>query len=135
MTVIRVPAYVAEKLDGTRKKDFVIKSVKGSGPGGQHRNKRETGIRMYHKDTGLSATCTSFKSQEQNRRAAFMNIVKQMIAHYRVEGLRDASVNTLPTETIRTYNKKRNTVKDHRSGVIGNYKEVLDGNIDCFMKG
>ena len=132
-TIIKVPAYVAEKLDRTRKKDFRIETIKGSGPGGQHRNKRETGIRMTHKDTGLSAKCTTYKSQERNRRGAFMSIVKQLIAHYRVVGMRDAFVDT-PDNTIRTYNKKRNTVKDHRSGEIGDYKKVLDGDLDVFTR-
>ena len=33
-------------------------------------------------------------------------------------------------ETIRTYNFKRNTVKDHLTGKIANLQQVLNGNLD-----
>ncbi|MFZ5439021.1 MAG: peptide chain release factor-like protein [Myxococcota bacterium] len=41
-----------------------------SGPGGQHRNKTETGVRLTHRPTGLTVTATERRSQLQNRGAA-----------------------------------------------------------------
>jgi ribosome-associated protein len=41
-----------------------------SGPGGQHRNKTETGVRLSHRPTGLVVTATERRSQLQNRGAA-----------------------------------------------------------------
>ncbi|MFO0594619.1 MAG: peptide chain release factor-like protein [Myxococcaceae bacterium] len=41
-----------------------------SGPGGQHRNKTETGVRLVHVPTGLTVTATERRSQLQNRGAA-----------------------------------------------------------------
>ena len=128
--IIKVPAYVAEKLDGLRKKDFRIQTLKGSGPGGQHRNKRETGVRITHKATGVNATCTTFKSQEQNKRAAFIRLAHRLITHYRVDGLRETQVDM--SKTIRTYNFQRHTVKDHQSGATANLEKVLDGDLDVF---
>lgn len=38
-----------------------------SGPGGQHRNTTESGVRLTHKPTELSVTATERRSQHQNR--------------------------------------------------------------------
>ena len=41
-----------------------------SGPGGQHRNKTESGVRLTHPATELSVTATERRSQHQNRGVA-----------------------------------------------------------------
>ncbi len=41
-----------------------------SGPGGQHRNKTESGVRMRHPATGVLVTATERRSQAQNREVA-----------------------------------------------------------------
>ena len=41
-----------------------------SGPGGQHRNKTESGVRLVHRLTGVVVTATERRSQAQNRGAA-----------------------------------------------------------------
>jgi protein subunit release factor B len=40
-----------------------------SGPGGQHRNKTESGVRLTHPPTQLSVTATERRSQWMNRQA------------------------------------------------------------------
>jgi ribosome-associated protein len=41
-----------------------------SGPGGQHRNKTESGVRLVHRPTAVVVTATERRSQLQNRGAA-----------------------------------------------------------------
>jgi protein subunit release factor B len=41
---------------------------RGTGPGGQHRNTSNTGVRLRHRDTGLVVACQEERSQYRNRR-------------------------------------------------------------------
>ncbi|HEY7419104.1 MAG TPA: peptide chain release factor-like protein [Ktedonobacteraceae bacterium] len=47
--------------------DFFI----ASGPGGQNRNKVETGVRLVHRPTQVTVTATERRSQYANREAAY----------------------------------------------------------------
>ncbi len=43
---------------------------RASGPGGQHRNKTESAIRLVHRPTGITVTATERRSQHENRAKA-----------------------------------------------------------------
>lgn len=49
-------------------------TLKGSGPGGQHRNVTETGVRCTHRASGATATALDSKSQRRNKEAAFVRM-------------------------------------------------------------
>ncbi len=51
-------------------KDITIQAYKASGPGGQHRNKVETAIRIIHKPTGIIVIAADSKSKAQNKKRA-----------------------------------------------------------------
>lgn len=46
----------------------------GGGPGGQHRNKSATGVRLVHGPTAVVVTATERRSQSQNRAAALARL-------------------------------------------------------------
>jgi hypothetical protein len=52
---------------------------KSSGPGGQHRNKVETAVRLTHSPSGVTAAGEETRSQEENRRHAIHRL-RQKIA-------------------------------------------------------
>jgi hypothetical protein len=51
-------------------RDCRVTFGRASGPGGQHRNKVETAVRIVHVPTGLEASAAERRSQAQNRRTA-----------------------------------------------------------------
>jgi len=62
-------------LFSVTKKDFIIQAYKSSGPGGQHRNKTMSAIRMVHPESGAMACSGNERSQHQNKRLAFKALV------------------------------------------------------------
>ncbi len=52
----------------------------GSGPGGQHRNKTESAVRLMHRPTGLSVSATERRSQYQNRQEALARLREKLVA-------------------------------------------------------
>jgi len=55
-------------------KDCRVKRTRGSGPGGQHRNKVETAIVVEHLPTGQRGEASERRSQDQNRRQAIQRL-------------------------------------------------------------
>lgn len=51
-----------------------IEFLRGGGPGGQHRNKRDTGVRLVHRPSGIIVMATERRSQPQNLEVAFLRL-------------------------------------------------------------
>lgn len=58
------------------KKDFIVQTFKGRGPGGQKRNKTDSCVRIKHKDSGAASECCEQKHQAQNKKIAFERLTK-----------------------------------------------------------
>jgi hypothetical protein len=73
--MIKVAApHPATLADEPLLKQCVIGFGRTSGPGGQHRNKVETAVRLEHTPTGVSATATERRKQQENRREAIRRL-------------------------------------------------------------
>lgn len=131
---LKVPKHVADKIVGLSKSDLVIKPFIASGPGGQHRNKVFTAVRITHVETGIYAEATDSRSQSTNKKNAFQKLVKKLIAHYTKEEGKERETNMGWAAKIRTYHEPRNEVKDHRSGATHPYDKVLDGDLDKLIE-
>lgn len=56
------------------KKDLEIQAFRAGGKGGQHQNKRDTGVRVIHRDSGAVGESREERSQQQNKRTAFQRM-------------------------------------------------------------
>ncbi len=79
------------------------------GPGGQHRNKTASGVRLVHGPTGITVTATERRSQAQNRSAALARLRAALAPLAREPKVRR------PTRPGRAAKERRLSDKRHRS--------------------
>ncbi len=81
-----------------------------SGPGGQHRNKTETGVRLHHRPSQVTVTATERRSQLQNRGEALERLRATLTKLAHVDAPR------VPTRPGKGAKRRRLAGKKHVSG-------------------
>lgn len=81
-----------------------------SGPGGQHRNTTESGVRLIHKPTGVTVTATERRSQLQNRGEAMERLRAMFVKLSYVPEKRIATRPSRGSKRRRLESKKRTSV-------------------------
>ncbi len=111
--------------------------TRGSGAGGQNRNRRQTVVELIHNPTGIKVHSESQRTQEQNEKIAWDELSKRVSKFYKklsdkkVSNKRKSQIGSGHRgDKIRTYNFKSGTVKDHRNNKKCNLNMFLRGNID-----
>ncbi len=116
------------------KKDIEIIVTKGSGPGGQHRNKVETCVTVIHKPTGLQIKCQETRSKIKNIEIAKKKLEEKIKTHQdrqAQEAKNEKRKELIKNQkVIRTYNYTKNEVHDHRTKVKHDLKKFMKGDID-----
>ena len=70
-------------MDDVNANDLRIDFFRASGPGGQHRNKSETGVRITHLPTGIVVTATESRSRHLNLCQAMARLAAKLAARDR----------------------------------------------------
>jgi peptide chain release factor 2 len=134
---------VDDTIDIVLKDDDLKRDVfRSGGPGGQHQNKTESGVRYTHLPTGVAAESRSERSQHKNDANALALLKAKLIRME--EEKREAEFAKKYDEKgdvsfgnqIRSYVlQPYQLVKDLRTGhEVGNPRAVLDGSIDGFIE-
>lgn len=132
-TSLSLPAYNYSE-DTMNRKDVKIETKRGSGPGGQHRNKTDSCVRATHIPTGISVQIDG-RHQSKNKKRALVELEKAIAAAEAgrraavKKAKRDAAIRDAPV--IRTYDYRRKVVKDHRTGKTASLRDILqDARLD-----
>ena len=98
------------------RRDVRVEFLKAGGPGGQHRNKTETGVRLTHRPTGVVVRAVERRSRRQNLEVAFERL------EARLERLRARPAvrrRTRPTAAARerrlAQKRRRSRLREERS--------------------
>lgn len=83
----------------------------GSGPGGQHRNKTESAVRLTHRDTGVVVTAAERRSQHENKLAAIVRLRERLKSLLFVPKKRRPTRPTRGSKERRLAEKKRTSEK------------------------
>lgn len=65
-----------EKIFSVTLKDCDVQTKRGSGKGGQNRNKRDTAVRIVHRESGAVGESQEERSQLQNKQTAFRRMTQ-----------------------------------------------------------
>ncbi len=94
-----------------KESDVVEEFLRVGGPGGQNRNKRETGVRLTHLPTSLVATATERRMQGQNRALAWERLEEKL------RKLFEKKKRRIKTKVSRGAKESRLREKSHRKNV------------------
>ena len=101
-------------------RDSDVEFFIAGGPGGQHRNKVETGVRLVHRPTGITVTATERRSQHANLEAAFERMATRLEERQRVSKPRKPTRATAASR-VRRLERKR------RTGLLKRQRSTLSG--------
>lgn len=65
-----------ERVFKLTEKDFIFKATRGSGKGGQKKNKTSSAIQCFHEPSGAMAECEDSRDQSQNKKIAFKRLTE-----------------------------------------------------------
>lgn len=113
--------------------DVEVRVQRGSGPGGQHRNKTESCVTVLHRPTGISARIDE-RSQHRSREIAFKvlrgrldNLAQQQLVTNRAQERKKQKGSGMRGDKVRTYRVRDNLINDHVSGQKWSFKSWMKG--------
>ena len=118
-----------------KESDVKITFIRGSGPGGQRKNKVSTGVRLVHVPTGIAIEAVEEREQSKNRAMAFQRLetrLKDLAAERRAAAKR-ASHKAKPKASFGTFMRNYRLV--HPSGVTDSLTGHTDPEVQAVLNG
>jgi peptide chain release factor 1 len=135
-TVAVLPEPSAVQIE-IRREEVRRDTFRSGGPGGQHQNKTESGVRLVHLPTGVVAESRTERSQHKNEDLCWRMLrsklyeQKQESERARRAAHRKSLIGSGDrSERIRTYNFPQNRVTDHRINLtLYKLDTIIAGNL------
>ena len=89
--------------------EVTVTAYKSSGPGGQHKNKTESAIRLKHLPTGITVIARDSRSQIKNRELAWERLIEKLEQRQRKKKPR------IPTKISATAKARRQKSKTEQA--------------------
>lgn len=138
---IAVLPEVAESKVFISEKDIEWKAFRGSGPGGQHKNKTDSAVMLHHIPSGIKIRSESEKSQKQNKNTALailrakLYAEKESAKNSKIKKIRKNQVGSgMRGDKIRTIRLQDGIVINHLSNKKISFKSYLKGYIDSLYE-
>ncbi len=130
-----------EKIEPLNIDDVELTPTKGSGPGGQNKNKVQSAIRAIHKPTGITVFIDG-RSQHHNKQEALAILAKRVSELKANELALQYSMNKRRqvgdggrSDKVRTYNFIESRVTDHRLDIkTSQIDKVMKGGFEIFYE-
>ncbi len=132
VTVVVMEVLSIEKYK-IKDSEISVKFSRGTGPGGQHKNKTDSCVHMTHIPTGITARIDG-RSQHKNKEVA-RELLESRVSKFEKEKVysklekerKDKAGSGQRGDKIRTYRVKDAIVQDHRTESKVPLKKVLSG--------
>lgn len=95
--------------DGALLSQCRVETFRAGGPGGQHQNTTESGVRLVHEPTGERVEARDERSQHRNKKLALARLRE------RLEALNETPEERIPTKVPKREKRKRLENKRRRS--------------------
>ena len=114
--------------------DVIEETYRGGGPGGQHRNTSDTGVRVRHLPSGLEAKVDRGRSWWANRQAAWEELERRVVADAAASAMADMNAERVAQVGLGdrvshdwTWCAWRDSVTCHSDGSRFNMTKALKG--------
>jgi peptide chain release factor 1 len=132
-----LPVKAQKSLSQLNQCDLIITTMRGTGPGGQHRNRTESCVKIVHKPTGLQAIVDK-RDQGTSKREALEILTQRVNDHVNSKQHGEYNINRKNQlgdsgrgDKVRTYNFIRGDVTDHRTNKTTNQiKKIMKGQFE-----